>query len=492
MPGREFFLWQVRFFTVRLALDFVEKLAWQLEDQRLNPAEEHGGMLFGRVIDKDTVEVTGFEFIPSEHHRGVLYDPGARERARIAKYVRSFSKRRSEKPVGYFRTHLRPGLFLDQDDFALMLESFSDIPSIALVIRPDDPGAPNGGIFFWEDEDIDRKQTQLAFPFEAGILRTQGPIDREIPAARTTGKTWAARLKASRALVWGGGVALAALAIAVGAALHVSQTPRSGENSVHASSPRGTQGASSQPTPFPPGQADPQSETNAPPAVFEDGPGTPGPEGAGNDGTNERPSPWRPPAAAAARTPSANPKSSRPEPGSSGNQPDLRNGAAARGSDGGRPAPAAAPVVLPPPPTIAPAPAAMPVLPERPVTVEVVMEYKEPVGLKKIAGHIPLLGHLQTFHNESDYSPPRPTGPLKPHIPPDLTSILSEEVAVDVVVSIDKSGAVKNTEITKGAGTGFATLAADAAGSVSWEPAKAGDRNIATNVVLHYRFNPAQ
>jgi outer membrane biosynthesis protein TonB len=114
------------------------------------------------------------------------------------------------------------------------------------------------------------------------------------------------------------------------------------------------------------------------------------------------------------------------------------------------------------------------------------------MGLKKMAGHIPLLGHLQTFRNENDYNPPRPTAPLRPRIPADMARDVSGEVSVDVLLSIDKSGAVKNTEITKGSGSDLAKLAADTAGSVKWEPARSGDRTLATNVVLHYRFNPVQ
>src|SRR3984885_3191730 len=142
MPERVFYLWRVRSFTVRIALDFVEALArfFKDKDKGLGPAEEHGGVLFGRVIDNDTVEVTGFEFINSEHHRGASYDLSAGERCRLERHVRSFRRPRDPKPVGYFRTHLRPGLFLDQSDFGVMTESFSDIPGIALAIRTDRPG----------------------------------------------------------------------------------------------------------------------------------------------------------------------------------------------------------------------------------------------------------------------------------------------------------------------------------------------------------------
>jgi hypothetical protein len=498
MPGREYFLWQVRFFTVRLALDVVAKLARQLADRRLNPAEEHGGLLFGRVIGTDTVEVTSFEFIRSEHHRGVLYDPGGRERARIAQYVKSFDKRKGAKPIGYFRTHLRPGLFLDQADFALMVESFSEIPAIALAIRPDASGPSNAGIFFWEDDDIDRKQTQLMFPFDAAMLRTQGPIIREMPAAATTSKAWVSRskawisrLKASPAALLWGAAAVVMTALTMAAVFLGDQAPQAGRVSDRSGVPGRTQIAGSRPTPLAPIQPELQPGTNAPPAVFQDGldaagPGVGNPEPAGPDAA--RPSPWHAPVRVSTASPKSKPESSPPAPPPAEIQPDLRPVPAA-------PAPETAPntsgttaVPLPPPPEPVSAPAPK----ERSVTVDVVLEYKEPGGLKKIAGHIPLLGHLQPFRNENGFSPPRPTASLKPRVPAGVTSTLSEELAVDVVVSIDKDGAVKNTEITKGAGTEFATLAASAAGSVPWEPARSGDRGVPTNVVLHYRFNPSQ
>jgi flagellar motor protein MotB len=221
MQERVFYLWQVRSFTVRLALDFVETLAQNLE--RLKQAEEHGGLLFGRVIDNDTVEVTGFEFFRSKHHRGASYDLGGGERYSVERYVKSFSKRSGPMPVGYFRTHLRPGLFLDQSDFALMTESFSDLPGIALAIRTDQTGPSNAGIFFWEDSDIDRSQSELIFPFDAATLRVQGPVEQEIsaseqeiPASTITGnaRAWASELKKSSAsLLWGTAAAIVGLAL---------------------------------------------------------------------------------------------------------------------------------------------------------------------------------------------------------------------------------------------------------------------------------------
>jgi hypothetical protein len=204
----EFYLWQVRSFTVRLALDFVDELSRDLA--RLNPAEEQGGLLLGRIVDNDHVEVTSCEFIRSEHHRGISYDLSGHERYAVDRRVRSLGKnRRGPKPVGYFRTHLRPGLFLDQSDFALMSESFANIPAIALAIRTDRPGPPNAGIFFWEYGDIDRKQPELTFPFDAATLRVQGPIEQEVLT-----RVRSPRLRVpSASLLWGTAAALSVFAM---------------------------------------------------------------------------------------------------------------------------------------------------------------------------------------------------------------------------------------------------------------------------------------
>jgi outer membrane protein OmpA-like peptidoglycan-associated protein len=226
MQERVFYLWQVRTFTVRLALDFVEVLGQNLKS--LKQAEEHGGLLLGRVIDNDTVEVTDFEFIRSKHHRGASYDLGGGERYSVERYVKNFSKRSGPKPVGYFRTHLRPGLFLDQSDFALMTESFSDLPGIALAICTDQTDPANAGIFFWEDGDIDRSRTELIFPFDAATLRVQGPVEQEIQAPTITGNAWAwasELKKSSPSLLWG--TAAAILGFAMVPVFHLGIGPES-------------------------------------------------------------------------------------------------------------------------------------------------------------------------------------------------------------------------------------------------------------------------
>jgi hypothetical protein len=537
MPERAFYLWQVRSFTVRLALDFVETLSQHLvsqhlKDPRLNPAEEQGGLLFGRVIDNNTVEVTDFEFIRSKHHRGSSYDLGDGERCSLERYVRSFSNRRGPKPVGYFRTHLRLGLFLDQSDFSVMTDSFSDIPGIALAIRTDRPGPSNAGIFFREDGDIDGTRTELLFPFDAATLRVQGPLEEETPTPTVAGRTraWAAALKVpSSSLAWG---TAAVLALAMTYEFHQNSGggERIGNVAANAArtiaSPR-----QSQARPEAPAQPDSQNTSNAPPAVFHDIPNS------DVDGPNQAHS--VPPGV---RSPFG---ASQPRPASPPQQPTNVPQIFTR-----EPAPVAAERPLPPPaPLTAPTPVAQsaavsqsapsperisqpatallaapdpppastkntaslstpvpvpafqpgaPAAPAKRITVDVSLEPREQSGFKRIAGHVtghvPLLGRLHAFRNENsrDFVSARPAASLRPRVPANMTQNLEGEVAVDVVVSIDDQGLVKNTEITKGGETSLAVLAADAVRSAPWEPARSGDRNVAMDMVVHYRFNPEE
>jgi hypothetical protein len=519
MPERVFYLWQVRSFTVRLALDFVETLAQHIEDPRPNPAEERGGLLFGRVIDNDTVEVTDFEFIRSKHHRGASYDLGEGERSGVERRVRSLSKRSGPKPVGYFRTHLRPGLFLDQSDFALMSESFSDIPGIALAIRTDRPGPSNAGIFFWEDGDIDRARTQLMFPFDAATLHVQGPLEHETTAPAITGKlwAWASMLKMpSASLAWG---TAAILAVAMAYQFHPGSggAQRTGNIYVNSTAAVGTPDASRAPAPAPAGS---HADSSALPAVFQDVPDTDVPKtdssntgvpDSGFDRPNQTHS-----FTTAARSPFG---VSEPQPAS----PQTQSASKVQQTLNGEPAPVAVTPALPPAfvsqidPALPPAPV-LPPAPDSPpasaristafsspepvapvasvksVTIDVSLEPREPSGLKRIAGHVPLLGHLHPFRNETgrDFVSARPAASLRPRVPANMTRSIEGEIAVDVVVSIDNQGLVRNTEITKGGETSLALLAADAVRSAPWEPAHSGDHNVAMDIVVHYRFNPAE
>ncbi|MDP9171815.1 MAG: energy transducer TonB [Acidobacteriota bacterium] len=330
MAGREFYLWRTRAFAARIALDTIN----QMNAALFNPTgrtlknDEQGGILLGRLTFGGVVEISGFELFPSEHRRGIAYDLGLRERTRLTAYVHRLRRGKGAIPIGCFRTHHRPGLFLDQDDFSVMKDAFADASCTALLIRPDPSGIPAAGFFFWENEDIDRTRTQLAFPFNSSLLRERGPvISVANPPARKTRRL----VPAWQALTMAAFAALAGFGI-------VSAATRA---------------------------ADPQT-----------------------------------------------------------------------------------PKVL----------VAMSVEPES---------------------------------TEAGIVPAQPSRPVAPRVPPAMAAQLSGDVPVDVRVSIDGHGVVRNAEVLNGSQSDFDSLAADNAAHTSWQPAHWGERTLPSESIVHYRFRPA-
>ncbi len=152
-----------------------------------------------------------------------------------------------------------------------MTESFSDLPGIALAIRTDQTGPSNAGIFFWEDGDIDRSQTELMFPFDAATLQAQGPVEQEIQASTIARNAWAwaSELKTSSALLWG--AAAAVLVFATVSEFHQSsgRARRIDNVSIQSTAPAGTPFASPRPSPVTP---ELRAVSITPPTAFKDVP----------------------------------------------------------------------------------------------------------------------------------------------------------------------------------------------------------------------------
>lgn len=493
MPGNEFYRWQVRSFTVLLALDVVTRICQALRDPKLNGSEEQGGLLLGRGLGEKTIEITDFELVHSGHRRGISYDLSPHERDRLGQRVQALGCGKGPMPVGYFRTHLRPGLFLDQSDVAVMTETFI-ASGITLAIRMNQQGPADAGIFFPENEDIDGRQPGLKFPFDAEALRIQGPIEEGsrigtfgIPEPRSR------LLSISRKTLISAGVytvAGAILALATITGLRDRGHRQDGQIPAALS-------------------AAPHSETVtqesqnliAPPAVFSDGPIS--------DDTAENPDLT----ASALRTPFGATSVDLPEGGkqapASADAPPFREAPPAAERDVTTPP---APLPLPAPePSIAstnllaaaPAPGPAPVVTAPPVKkavrVDVSIEPKEDGVFRRVArkvpgavGHVPLLGRLPGLRRDRDEDvvAARPYEDLSPRIPAEVSRNLAEQVEVDVDASIDEQGEVKNTEIVRGDDPQLSALAENAVRAARWKPARSGDRNVAMSLVVHYRFNP--
>ena len=158
---------------IQVSLDLVERLGAAVE-QGLGTGprgNEIGGILWGRPLPgfRRAILIEDFEVAPCEHLRGASYTLSPKDqrslRARLA-------RRAGQQVVGYFRSHTRPGMYLDRDDFAVFSQYFPEPWQVFLLVRPSTEGPAMGGFFFWEEGDVNRRSTYRQFPFECARLAT--------------------------------------------------------------------------------------------------------------------------------------------------------------------------------------------------------------------------------------------------------------------------------------------------------------------------------
>ena len=156
---------------IQIGLDVVGRLGAAIE-RGLGAGPrgmEIGGILLGRTLPGfgRAVLVEDFELTPCEHLRGASFTLSPKDRRQLGTRL---ERRPPREVVGYFRSHTRPGMYLDQDDFAVFSQSFPEAWQVFLLVRPATDGPATGGFFFWEDGEIDRRSTYRQFPFEATLL----------------------------------------------------------------------------------------------------------------------------------------------------------------------------------------------------------------------------------------------------------------------------------------------------------------------------------
>ncbi len=407
MPGKEFYRWQVRSFTVLLALDLVERMNRALRHPKINRCEEQGGLLFGRVVADNTVDVTDFELVRSGHRRGIAYDLSPYERNRVGQRVETLSRHKGPRPIGYFRTHLRPGLFLDQSDVALMAETF-DGSGITLAIGMNQQGPADAGIFFRENDDIDGRQPGLKFPFDAEALRVQGPLEQaaQVAASGDAGAGSSQRSVSRKTLMSASVYALAGaiLALATITELHKGEREQSGAKAsvVLSGAPQGSAA---------PGESE---ALTAPPAVFDDEPlNSDKAENAGATTPGFRTPFGEKPGESPERTTQAE---------ANEDAPSFREAAPPAPEHTATEIPPPEPLPLPLPEPSLSATNVLPAVPvpvpetaatappaRRAVSVNVSIEPKEEGALKRVArkvptamGHVPLLGRLPGLRRDHD------------------------------------------------------------------------------------------
>lgn len=179
MSSSEHFVWAVdgKPVSVHVAADAVRQIEALLQAEGGERHPEIGGFLLGharQVNDAWIVRVDAIELASCEHARGQSFTLSRRDRDAFARQMRRLSK---QGVVGLFRSHTRPGLYLDQHDMQLFGEFFSHPAAIALAVRED----AQAGFFFWEDGEVNRSRPYVTFTCRAEALHFAPQPVKEIP-----------------------------------------------------------------------------------------------------------------------------------------------------------------------------------------------------------------------------------------------------------------------------------------------------------------------
>ena len=436
---------------------------------------EIGGILLGRVERAQdgpaTVIVEDIELVESQHRRGLSYVLSERDRKALAGKLRARTRIADGlAPVGFFRSHTRRGLYLDNDDFSLIRTYFPEPHAVFLLVRPVKGAANVAGFFFWEEGDIRRNASYQEFAFGSPVTAEDAVVSERAsagwpPAWREWAwREWAWREWARRAVAALGAIRVPAvnwrLAGPIAAALALVASIYEG-NAVRSERTPRREAART---------ATRRTAHTSPPlaAIVPDI--KPSPLGA-IGGVSRRGS------ASRSMPPLSIPESAAPpagEPPALPPPPALDN--------------AASPGV--PPPVVggtmtATIPAKYEPPPERPlkpalamVRVETAPESK----VKRLASKLPGLHRLE--RQRAGYVPARPIREFAPVVPAHLTGA----VPVDVRVTVNKSGRVSSVEISGAADRHLMKLAADAAQRWQFQPARVNDEIVTSDMIIHFTF----
>lgn len=461
---------------VQVNLDLVERLGAAVQrglgaGQR---GSEIGGILLGRTLPGfgRAVLIEDFELTPCEHLRGASHTLSPKDRRALATRL---ERRAPHQVVGYFRSHTRPGMYLDQDDFTVFSQHFPEAWQVFLLVRPSTDGSATGGFFFWEDGDVNRRSPYRQFPFDCARLATdEFPITDGQPAAvapvrpapvlvpPAPGSAPAhkpeGRARRLPSLPWVVVPVIAVLFLIAGLFVSENQAP------VHQAAVTKTAPPVESLLPEPVPQVASQQQVSTPPPVA-----------AVPEATQSAAEPVAQPTAIA--QPIAPPK--------------------ARAAK--KPLPK---VAAPPPVTVAHAPVHE-VEPPPPLAARMEkIEPKQVAWLPQVHAAPPLeaevsydaphagvfrraLRKIEGSNGDADaFTPPAPIRKVAPIKPPDAEAGAR---AVDVRVSIDESGSITHAQVlTKGGGLAVAALSA--ARQWQFTPARKHHKPVASEMVLHFRF----
>ena len=138
------------------------------------PVLETGGLLLGRVEtgERPTVWINRYQPVECRHKAGPRFVLDEEDKAGLEKAAADVLSGGETAVVGFYRSHLRDGLQLEDSDFDLVQRYFSDAADLILLIKPENPFTMSGQ-FFVQGEGTGGAPVGPAFPFAGNPVAGQ-------------------------------------------------------------------------------------------------------------------------------------------------------------------------------------------------------------------------------------------------------------------------------------------------------------------------------
>jgi len=466
--------------------------------RRIHPSShmgsEVGGLLLGRTQPDEgrtLIFVDDFELVPCEYRHERFYVLTAKDAVNFEAAL----ARQRPRVVGYCRSHNRDGLFLSPDDLQLVRRHFRGTSNLFLLIKTLPNRACTAGFFFRKDGRIQAEFTGSEVPLipvsvsHAGESSSPAETVDDIIALRPPTALPPANMvrsrDVSRRLIYG-------MAVTGAAAVVTFSVARYWETRA----PQPVHGKDGMEIPLASADAVPASPTAVRAPALTVKQSVPNVQGR----------------------PANSPEAALPQPRNTtatplGGQPQLPDPVPAplptsattnvRSIGHGETSPPAASAELPPnitpasPPEVTIAPAVLPPavsLSENPGTPASGVQRTDPLGRDVPSAAMPSpatpaavtpAAPAQTFIG------PQIIHQVSPAVPRGVGPMITTDVQVDVVVGIDAKGKVTGARIasTKGAAARLLTIEVlKAAQLFRFQPARENNRNVASSMVLTFRF----
>ena len=176
-------------FAIELKLDLVPKVTAEL-NQAEKSNIEIGGVLLGSLLSGNPpiLRIDGIQILPRSPDSGAIYLLGPEDQERLAE-VRKAARERRQTPIGFFRSHCRPGALKPSlADRSLFTAEFKASACAFLLVEAK---MPRTAVFLIaENGELPSQTSVREFQFSDAEFRALPEVEAdpaEAPAARASG-----------------------------------------------------------------------------------------------------------------------------------------------------------------------------------------------------------------------------------------------------------------------------------------------------------------